>query len=124
MAKIIDFKKSPVKRIKQELAEISQENDALRAELKKTHHKIGRLVGINEMLKLQLNDLLTNLNYFQNHLNSFAQNASKLKGKLPDLSEYMRSVEQPIRVDIDTDSEEIDLNLVDPNEAPDDPIID
>jgi hypothetical protein len=47
------------------------------------------------MLKLQLADLLTNLNFLQHHLNSFGQNVSILKNKLPDMTQYAASSIQP-----------------------------
>jgi hypothetical protein len=71
------------------------------------------LVSVNEMLKLQLADLLTNLNFLQHHLNSFGQNVSILKNKLPDMSQFSKtqSVEPksdvPLRINID-ESEETD----------------
>jgi len=97
------------------MALIEEQNKKLKSELVEAHQKIGRLVSINEMLRLQLNDLLTNLNFFQNHLNSFAHNASKLKSKLPDLSMYTKTPHQPVKVDTSDTTNGIDLNLTDPD---------
>lgn len=91
MSRIIDFNSSPSAKIKKDLEEKNKEIKKLKEELRDAHNKMSNLVSINEMLKLQLTDLLNNLSFFQNHLQSFGHNAKNLKDKLPDLSHINKS---------------------------------
>lgn len=110
MAKVIDFKDSPVTKIKQKLKDKEEENKKVRLELKKAYNNIGKLVSVNEMLRLQLSDILANINFLKHHLNSFENNVNKLRTGLPDLSGY---ISQPVRIDTKSTSKKIDLNIVD-----------
>lgn len=92
MGKVIGINDSPVAKMRQELEQEKKRNEKITAELIRTKNKIARLVSVNEMLKIQLSDLVSNINVLIHHLNSVQHNATILRDKLPEINTRTKSV--------------------------------
>jgi hypothetical protein len=75
-------------RIKQaeEIQTLKDENTNLKEQLFESRRKLGILVSVNEMLKIQLQDLLSQLNFMDQHIKLTMQNAKNMLMKLPNIS--------------------------------------
>jgi len=86
MAKIIEFEGSPVHKLKRELEEKNKEIEILRQQIRVTTQRLASVISVNDMLKLQINDMQTNLQYLKYQIKNTENNLIVLKSKLPDLS--------------------------------------
>lgn len=86
MAKIIEFEGSPVHRLKREVEAKNNEIDLLKTQLRITTQRLASVISVNEMLKLQLSDIQTNLQYLKFQIINSENNITTMKSKLPDLS--------------------------------------
>ena len=89
MAEIISFDQNPLLKFKKELENKDKIIEQLNAELSVTKQKLGSLISVNEMLKLQLADLANNLSLYQHQLGGMIVNLNNLKNKLPTIDSRM-----------------------------------
>lgn len=89
MAEIININQNSVLKHKKELEAKDKIIEDLQAELSDTKHKLGSLISVNEMLKLQLADLSNNLSLYQHQLGGMIVNLNNLKNKLPTIDSRM-----------------------------------
>lgn len=80
---VIDFQKT----VQQKKNESKDQYVArLEAELTEARKKLGQLVSINEYLKLQLNDLISQLELMHQNIKFTHRNAVNMKNRLPNIS--------------------------------------
>ena len=89
MAEIISFDQNPLLKFKKELENKDKIIEQLQAELSSTKQKLGGLISVNEMLKLQLADLANTLSLYQHQLGGMIVNITNLKSKLPTIDSRM-----------------------------------
>lgn len=83
MAEIINLNETPLARLKKQLEEREAELLETRAQLAETKRQLGMMVSVNELLRLQIQDLLSTLQNLAGSLTSAALNLKNIQGKLP-----------------------------------------
>jgi predicted nucleic acid-binding Zn-ribbon protein len=84
MADIIDFPAPALGKCRSELKERDERIAALESDLLEAHKQVGNLVVVNDMLKLQLNELVNTLGNFRGLVDQSINNINTLRGQLPD----------------------------------------
>lgn len=93
MGDLIDFGEgSAVAKLREELDQKTREADDLREQLAAAKSKISTLVGVKEMMKLQLNDIMTTLTMFQHQISGMIGNVGKVHQSLPDINTRLDGV--------------------------------
>lgn len=92
MGDVIDFSNAPLSKLRHELNQKQTECEAMRQELSDTKNKLATLVSVNEMLRIQLNDLAGMLTMFQHQLSGMVGNINGLRQKLPHIDSRLRGV--------------------------------
>lgn len=82
MGEIIPFD-NPLLKLRRELEEKDFELQETKKRLQEAHESISAISSVNELLKLQLHDLLSNITRLQQNLNSVVSNVNMLQSKLP-----------------------------------------
>lgn len=85
MADIIDFPAPALGACRKEIRERDERIAALEAQLLEAHKQVGDLVVVNDMLKLQLNELANTLGNFRGLLDQSINNINTLRSKLPEI---------------------------------------
>jgi len=82
MGEVIPFD-NPLSRLRRELEEKEKELQSVKQQLHDTRQSISAITSVNELLKLQLHDLMTNIRKLQESLNIVTGNVQNLQSRLP-----------------------------------------
>lgn len=82
MTKIIEF--GDLAALKAKVAERDKEIERLTRELREARTAQNNTKGINDILRLQLNDLLETIKMWRGNLDALAANVVEMKAKLPE----------------------------------------
>lgn len=83
---VIDFGETVREREKEDIAEHKSQAKKDAKELQALRQKLGMMVSINEMLKIQLSDLIMQLDFMDQHIKITKQNAKNMLVKLPKIT--------------------------------------
>lgn len=83
MAEIIEFSSTPLTRMKKQLEERNARIAQLEEQVQLLTQKINLMASLNEMIRLQLNDLGTNINGFVDAIATSFNSIKDLTNKLP-----------------------------------------
>lgn len=83
MAEIINLNETPLAKLKKQLEDKDAELLEARAQLAETRRQLGMMVSVNELLRLQIQDMLSTLQNLAGALTGAAQNLKNIQGKLP-----------------------------------------
>ncbi len=83
MAEIINLSETPLARLKKQLEEREAELLETRNQLADTKQKLGMMISVNELLRLQIQDMLSTLQTMTNAIPGAAQNLRNIQAKLP-----------------------------------------
>lgn len=83
---VIDFGQTIREREKEDIEAHKLRHKQDQKEMGELRRKLGMMVSINEMLKIQLSDLITQLNFMDQHIKITSQNAKNMLIKLPKIT--------------------------------------
>ena len=83
---VIDFGETVREKEKEDIAAHKSKAKKDAKELQTLRQKLGMMVSVNEMLKIQLSDLIMQLDFMDQHIKITKQNAKNMLIKLPKIT--------------------------------------
>lgn len=84
---VIDFSQTVREKEKEDIETYKSQSKKDTKEIQTLRQKVGMMISVNEMLKIQLSDLITQLNFMDQHIKITKQNAKNMLVKLPKITE-------------------------------------
>lgn len=84
---VIDFSQTVREKEKEDIEAYKSQAKKDANEIQTLRQKVGMMISINEMLKIQLSDLITQLDFMDQHIRITKQNAKNMLVKLPKITE-------------------------------------
>jgi hypothetical protein len=83
---VVNIEDTIRQRQNEEIKKLKQDKIDLENKLFETRRKLGILVSVNDMLKIQLNDLIVQLDFMDQHIKITTNNAKNMLAKLPNIT--------------------------------------
>lgn len=83
---VIDFGETVREREKEDIEAYKLQSKEDTKQIQTLRQKLGMMVSINEMLKIQLSDLIMQLDFMDQHIKITTQNAKNMLVKLPKIT--------------------------------------
>jgi len=83
---VIDFGETIREKEREDVEAYKTQSKQDQKEMGELRRKLGMMVSINEMLKIQLSDLITQLDFMDQHIKITTQNAKNMLKKLPKIT--------------------------------------